>query len=414
MAALGIGQFGVLIALLNFGLQEVDAARAALVFSIFPLLTLLLDLPGLPLLEKETIRNRADSFVTELGRERRGASSYLTSGSTGTPLGILFTPRMHQSWTAAYETRCRNWAGVGRQDSRAMIGGRMVVPQAVSAPPYWRYNRFERQLYMSAFHISPETAPAYADAIRTHQSTYLVGYASAHYFLARLLSEQGIRVFGPRAVLTSSEKLTEEMRAVISGVYGCPVFDAYSGVEACCLAAECEHHRLHISPDVGIVELVDQNGARVPPGTPGEIVATGLLNFAQPLIRYRTGDIAVLDPEPCPCGRPLPVLRELVGRLEDTVIGPDGREMVRFHGLYVGLPSVREGQVVQESIDEICLRVVATPAFSDRERQTLIERVRQRLGDVRVRVQLVDALERTKRGKLRAVVSHVERRKVAC
>jgi drug/metabolite transporter (DMT)-like permease len=42
MAALGIGQFGVLIALLNFGLRHVGAAQAALIFSLFPLLTLLL------------------------------------------------------------------------------------------------------------------------------------------------------------------------------------------------------------------------------------------------------------------------------------------------------------------------------------------------------------------------------------
>ena len=42
LTALGVGQFAVLIAFLNWGLQGVGAAQAALIFSLFPLLTLLL------------------------------------------------------------------------------------------------------------------------------------------------------------------------------------------------------------------------------------------------------------------------------------------------------------------------------------------------------------------------------------
>jgi phenylacetate-CoA ligase len=367
------------------------------------------DLPSLPLLEKETIRARLGDFTSEDAAATRGARPYLTSGSTGTPLAILFTPAMHQAYAAANEARARNWAGVTYRDSRVMIGGRLVVPAATSAPPYWRKNWVERQLYMSAFHISPETAPLYAEAIRRHDPCYLVGYASSHYFLARLLDDQGIRVPGPRSVMTSSEALEPEMRATISRVYGCEVFDGYSGVEACCMAAECEEHRLHVSPEVGILEIVDAAGRPVAPGERGEIVGTGLYNRAQPLVRYRTGDVASWGSGPCPCGRPLPWLAELVGRLEDTVIGPDGREMVRFHGLYLGLPNVREGQLVQEAVDHIRLRVAATPAFSEGERATLVERVRQRLGEVRVDVEPVERLERTERGKLKAVVSRVAR-----
>jgi phenylacetate-CoA ligase len=366
------------------------------------------DLSGLPLLEKEPIRQNPDQFIAGNVNNKR-LHTYLTSGTTGTPMAVKFTSGMHQTWSAAYEARCRRWAGLNYKMSRAMIGGRLVVPKARSGPPFWRYNLAERQLYMSAFHISPANVKYYVDAINKFKPDYLVGYASGHFFLARMICDKGLEVHHPKAVLTSSEKLTPEMRGIIEEAYGCRVFDAYSGVEACCLASECECHQLHISPDVGIIELLGEDGSPADLGEPGEIVATGLLNFEQPLIRYRTGDLAVLSGQYCLCGRQMPVLKELVGRLEDTVIGPDGREMVRFHGIFVGLPNVCEGQVIQESLSSFRLKLVVEPGFNNKERAVIRKRFEERLGDVELAFEIVDKIERTERGKFRAVISKVER-----
>jgi phenylacetate-CoA ligase len=362
----------------------------------------------LPLLEKEALRQDSSAFVSD-DSGHQSLHCYLTSGTTGTPIAIFFSNDMHRKWSAAYEARVRHWAGVNLRMSRAMIGGRMVVPEAHAMPPFWRYNVVERQLYMSAFHISPNNVLHYVHALNHYKPDYLVGYASSHYFLARMILEQGLNVIRPHAILTSSEKLTEEMRSVIEQAYGCEVFDGYSGLEAACLASECEHHRLHLSPDVGIVELLDENGASVKPGNVGEIVATGLLNFDQPLIRYRTGDLAVLDGEKCPCGREMPVLKELVGRLEDCVIGADGREMVRFHGIFVGLPYVREGQIIQETVTDFTIRLVVDVGFGPPQEGEIRRRFQARLGKINLVFQLVDKIERTSRGKYRAVISKVPR-----
>ncbi len=365
------------------------------------------DLASLPSLEKEIVRRDPWRVVSNEASRHR-LHTYHSSGTTGTPIAFKFSTDSHRRWSAAYEARVRAWAGLTHRMSRAMIGGRVVVPSG-DGPPFWRYNLAERQLYMSAFHISAPNAREYAKALRHHRPEYLVGYASSHYFLARAIIEQGLEVPRPRAVLTSSEKLTTEMRATIERAHGCPVFDAYSGVEACCLASECEHHRLHVSPDVGIVELLDERGEPVPPGVPGQIVATGLLNFDQPLIRYKTGDWAVLATDACSCGRAMPVLEELLGRLEDLVIGPDGREMVRFHGIFVGLPHVREGQVIQEARTRFRVRLVVESGFGVDERQTICQRFHDRLGRVTVDVEVAEHIERTERGKFRAVISHVKR-----
>jgi len=365
-------------------------------------------LSKIPFLEKETIRKDPLSFISSRHAKEK-LYCYYTSGTTGTPVSIYFSAETHQLWSAHYESRCRNWAGVQREERRAMIGGRLVVPRGISSPPFWRNNWAEKQLYMSAFHISPSTAPLYLEALRRFSPDYLVGYASSWYFLSRFIVEQKLEPLKVKAVLTSSEKLTEEMRKTIEGAFRCEVFDAYSGVEACCLASECGKHGLHVSPDVGIIELVREDGSPAGPGETGEIVATGLLNFVQPLIRFRTGDYAVMSESACSCGSAMPLLCELVGRLEDTVIGPDGRETVRFHGLFVGLKNVREGQVIQESLDKLRLRIVSAPGFSVEDEAELERRVNERLGSVETVIEIVEGIERTERGKYRAVISRVKR-----
>lgn len=361
------------------------------------------DLRKLPLLEKNTIRENPEDFIADNARKKK-LHKYHTSGSTGTPLIVRESSVTHQIISAAYEARCRRWAGVNHTMSRAMIGCRLVVPRPVSGPPFWRYNPAERQVYFSAFHISPENVRHYVSALNHYKADYLVGYASSHYFLARMIEEQGFTVYRPNCVLTSSEKLTDEMRRTLERVYRCEVFDGYSGVECCCLASECEHHHLHVSPDVGIIELVDDFGNHVKSGEPGEIVATGLLNFDQPLLRFRTGDIAILDEGGCTCGREMPILRELVGRMEDTIYGVDGRQSVRFHGIFVGIPSIREGQVIQETLTEFTIRVVAPNGLNDTECNEIYHKMHDRLGNVKVRIECVNAIERTARGKFKAVV----------
>lgn len=368
----------------------------------------LADLSKLPLLEKEYIRSNPDEFIDRSIHPKR-FNTYLTSGTTGKNLAVKWTVETDRLNAAAYEARCRRWAGLNYKMSRAMIGGRIVVPKGNSPPPYWRYNLVERQLYMSAFHISPENVPDYVKALNRFQPDYLVGYASSHFFLARMIDELNLGVHQPKAVLTSSEKLTPEMRSMIEKVYQCPVFDGYNGVEGSCLISECEHHRLHVSPDVGIVEILDRDGNNATPGESGEIITTGLLNFAQPLIRYRIGDVACSSVINCPCGRQMPIIHELIGRLEDVVIGPDGRETVRFHGVFVGVPHIREGQIVQEELNKFIIRLVVDQGFNMDDRQTIYRRFVQRLGQIDLEFDFVDHIERTQGGKFRSVISKVQR-----
>jgi phenylacetate-CoA ligase len=363
----------------------------------------------LPLLDKQDLRKFGTTKLISAKRER-GGEFFASSGSTGTPTQILFSEAMHQRWSAGFEARIRHWAGVDRFTPRGMIGGRRVVPEGKASPPYHRYNLFEKQVYFSAYHISPQSASDYVQGIRRYGIQYMTGYAMSNYFLARFIREAGINAPRLKAVITSSEKLTEQMRMTFREVYDCKTFDSWSGVEACGLVSECEFGSLHISPDLGVIELVDENGRQVAPGEEGEVVCTGLINFDQPLIRYRIGDRMRLGSGNCPCGRAMPIIKEIVGRLEDTVIGKDGREIVRFHGIFVNLPNLVEAQVIQETLELLRIKVVTTGKWTEAEEATIRSRVHSQLGEVSVHIELVDSIPLTSNGKFKAVVSKVIRK----
>lgn len=362
-------------------------------------------LSKLPLLEKDPIRANPQAFVRQ-GRKLFPEIVAATSGSTGTPIKTLWSASEVRDSLAVREVRSARWAGVSFKMPRATFSGRMVEPDSESKGPFYRFNQVEKQVYFSAFHLRLETAHFYVEALRKHNIQWMTGYAVSFYLLAKFILEKDLEVPPLKAIITTSEKLTLEMREVMEKAYGCRIYEEYSTVENALFASECEHGRLHVSPDVGIVEIVRPDGSPCDPGEVGEVVTTCLMRSYQIFIRYRLGDLAAWDPEPCPCGREMPVIKEVVGRLEDVVIGPDGRQMVRFHGIFVNQPHVVEGQIIQDALDLIRVKVVPTDGFNQSDEIDIKKRIEQRLGaSINVVVETVTEIPRTKAGKFKAVIS---------
>lgn len=361
----------------------------------------------IPVLEKDVLRKHGKKELLAVEQEK-GGSFYSSSGSTGTPTSILYSHAMHQKLSALYEARVRNWAGVSRLDARAMIGGRRVLPGGLAKPPFYRYNFIENQVYFSAYHISSATVRDYVEGIKKHHPKYMVGYAMSNYILARFIKEANLEVPAMKAVLTSSEKLTQPMRSLLSEVYNCKVYDAWSGVEWCGLISENKHAQLLISPDSAFIEIIKPDGTDAQPGEEGELVCTGFLNYDQPLIRYKIGDVVRLaKDQQTKCGRNFVVVDEIIGRTEDTVVGKDGREMVRFHGIFVDLENVIKAQIVQEEIDSFTINVL-TQGLLPIEKQTIVNRMNSQLGEVHVLINEVDDIPVGANGKFKAVISKVK------
>jgi len=364
------------------------------------------DFHRLPFLEKQELQEFGET--TLLANNRRSGNFYSSSGSTGTPTKIYISPKFHQTWSAAFEVRIREWAGVDRFSARGTIGGRRVVKEGDSQGPYYRYNSFEKQTYFSAYHIGPNTVRDYLEGMIKGKVEYMTGYAMSNYFLAQEIEKAGLKAPQLKAVITSSEKLSPEMRETFRRVYQCETFDSYSGVEACGLISETPDRYLVNSPDVGILEVLDENGNAVSAGASGELVSTGLLNFDQPLIRYRIGDRVSLGKQSeGPKNINMPVIEQIDGRVEDKVVGPDGRAMVRFHGIFIDHQGLVASQVVQEKRDLIILRLVTDSTYTkDISEQMMIQRIQSQLGlDIKVSFEYLEELPRTSSGKIKAVIS---------
>jgi phenylacetate-CoA ligase len=353
-----------------------------------------------PILEKESLRAQPRAFIAD-GCDPRKMFHDHTSGTTGKPLHLWLARSTVQAWYALAELRWRRWYGVSRQDRWAILGGQLIVPVARRRPPFWVWNAAFRQLYLSAYHLAPDLIPHYLDALRRYQVTYLLGYTSALYELAMEVTRRGVRDLKMRVVITNAEPVFDYQRAAIAAAFQCPVRETYGMAEIVAAASECEAGRLHLWPEAGHVEAVD-----------GELICTGLLNTDMPLIRYRVGDRGRLAAAgtTCACGRTLPVLEAVEGRLDDVLYTTDGRVIGRLDPVFKADLPVREAQVIQESLTRVIVRYVPTVGFSAAHDQSIIERLQQRLGPIQVKLEPVTELPRTANGKFRAVISHVRSR----
>jgi phenylacetate-CoA ligase len=254
------------------------------------------------------------------------------------------------------------------------------------------------QLYMSTYHLAPDLIPSYLQALVDYRIGFLTGYPSSLTAIAYEVLRSGRDDLRMQAVFTNAEPVTPQQRAILSQAFQCPVRESYGQAEAVAFASECPGGRLHQWPEVGHIEVQAD----------GELVCTGLLNADMPLIRYRVGDRAAVgtNDERCSCGRLLPLMSAIDGRISDSLVTRDGRSVFWLNPVFYGLP-VRQAQIEQETFDRLLVRAVPGAEFGAETQQIIIERLRSRMGEIDVTVHAVDEIPRTAAGKVPAVVCRI-------
>jgi phenylacetate-CoA ligase len=356
-----------------------------------------------PILEKQTVRENPTRFLADDVPRSQLVPEH-TSGTTATPLHLWWSRGAVRRHYGLFEARWRRWYGVDRHDRWAMLGGQLVVPSARRVPPYWVWNAGLNQLYFSSYHLSPATAPHYLEALRQYRVRYLWGYTSSLYSLAVDCGKRG-RSLGLKVAITNAEPLSPRQRTTIENAFGCPVRETYGMAELVASAGECEAGRMHLWPEEGVLEVVDGDTS-VRAGETGDLVATGLMNDAMPLVRYRIGDRGALaaDSGTCACGRTLARLHSLEGRADDVLFTSDGRRVGRLDTVFKADFPIREAQIVQDRLDAVRVRLVPADGYDEAAAEAIRRAMRDRLGDVEVAIETVSAIERTQRGKFRAVI----------
>ena len=364
------------------------------------------ELENWPLLDKEPIRVNPRSFVAD-DCETRSMISAATSGTTFKPLRLWWSRESARQWYALMEVRCQQWYGRCRNDRWAHLGAQWVTPIAQRKPPFWVWNSAFQQLYMSSYHLAPDLVPHYLDAMRRHKVTYLWGYPSSLYTLAKDVLRRGLTDLKMSVAITDAEQLFDYQRETIAKAFQCPVCETYGMNEIVAGASQCAHGTLHLWPEAGWIEVME-NGAKAAPGQPGEFVCTGLINMDMPLIRYRVGDRGMLkNDDACACGRTLPALVGLDGRADDVLYTSDGRALGRLCTVIQGDIAVYETQLIQEELELVRVKYVPTPEFSKTDEECISNRLRACMGDVNVVFQRVEQIERGPNGKFPTVVCNL-------
>jgi phenylacetate-CoA ligase len=192
---------------------------------------------------------------------------------------------------------------------------------------------------------------------------------------------------------------------MLERAFACTVFDHYGSAEMVALITQCEAATYHIVPEFGFVELLDGD-RQVQPGETGEIVATGFINPVMPLVRYATGDHAVMGRGTCSCGRSGQTIERIEGRMDDVIVTPEGNLVGRLDPIFKAVSSLHETRIVQDMKDHVRVEIVASSEFTHQMEGALQSELRSRLGPrMRIDIVRVSGIERTGGGKLRTVVN---------
>jgi len=368
------------------------------------------DLANLTTLDKETVRSGPQDFLAQNIPESK-RNYYTTGGTMGQPLGLYGLRGAGWRERAFIETQ---WARVGfnRTRLRAMLKGAVVKSKS-----HYTYDVREHAFVFSNFHLTPDTVANYAAVMKKRNIPFLHTYPSAALDFARILKDANIPPPRFEVLLLGSENLYPGQREWIESFYGCRVFSWYGHSENTVLAGECEvSQNYHIFPEYGFVEILKEDGRpATDEGEAGELVGTTLYNPVMPLVRYRTGDWAVLGPKSCPCGRKYRLLKETRGRwLQEMIIGKlNNRISITALNMHSAVfDNVHQFQFYQREKGSVELRLVRKPSYSADDSNAILTAFKEKMGDtVDIKLKFVNELSLTERGKFRFIIQDLPQAK---
>ena len=375
------------------------------------------DFAQLPVLTKSDIRAHADELKADSWRDRLQYKA--TGGSTGEPMRFGFTRESNDRRTAVM-WRGYEWAG-SRMGRRTLFlwGGAVGEPTRAHQFKDRLYNAAFARHVLNSFSMTEANMSSFADAIDAYHPEVIVAYVGPLVRLAQWLIATGRRVHRPQTIIGAAEALHEFQRQIIEQAFGCPAYNTYGCREFMLIAAECEQRNgLHVNADHLVVELrkpVSLESSHVADlhaaGThTGEVVITDLFNYGMPFVRYVNGEVATATSSACGCGRGLPLLRRVDGRVLDAIRTPAGHILPGefFPHMLKDVVGLERFQVVQRRLDQLDLVMVRGPGFDESSLAYIRREVAKVVGDsIELRCEFVDDIPLTPSGKLRVTVSQL-------
>ena len=334
------------------------------------------DFTALPILTKDAIREHWDNLIA--ADYRKTLLVKATSGSTGAPLRLGYDRESYERRVAVMH-RGYSWAG-------ARMGDRTVYLWGTPAYPPPRLQRLKERAYHAAFNrrmlnvdvLDDEILSKHLETINHFKPDVIVTFVAAMDLLAQHVLERGLQAHQPKRILCAAETLHPQQRERIEHAFHAPAYNTYGCREVMLIASECDVRQgLHVNADHLVAECIPTSMNADASTGAGEVVLTDLHNYGMPLVRYANGDLATPSHSTCSCGRGLPLWQKVDGRILDALRGPDGRFVPGEHivGIFMGMPGVRQFQVVQRGPRKLEVRLIPDATF----RHESLPPVRERL-----------------------------------
>lgn len=370
------------------------------------------DFKKIPILTKDMVRENYHKILA------RHQSLFLhkakTSGSTGKPLKFYKDPNAVASTYAAMY-RGHRWFGVDIGAREARLWG---VPMDKS-------NRIKTKVIdtilnrtrQDGFQLSDELFSNYYNKLTHFNAKYLMGYPSLVFAFAQYLKAKGVsrKHFKFKFVKCTAEVLSEYQKELIEEVFDCPCISEYGSAETGVVSFECPARNNHIMAESVWVEFEPNDS--MANDKYKKLIVTNLYNEAFPIIRYEVGDLASQVNGNCSCGRTLPLMSNVVGRVSDIVVGNENKYFNSSIFSYIIKNFIRSGnefkqiRFIQKKIGEVEVDIVSpTPLNNDQ-----ISNMRKIMYDffrdaMTFKIQSCFSLESDISGKFRYFISFLEQR----
>lgn len=346
-----------------------------------------------PLLTKQDLLLHREQMVNpEFSAKQR---LYITTGgSSGVPVGFYLHKGVSRPKEQTYLEAQWSRRGYRIGDRVAVIRGGVTSSKACGGISY--YDATRNWLILSSYHLTSVRFPEYVAALNRFRPQHLHAYPSAALMLARGLAQAGLKLDFPlTSLLCGSEKLTAESQQHLEQFFGARVCHWYGHSERVVLAAQGRtSNHLQFWPTYGFVEFGEANadGHR-------EIIGTSFHNHVMPLIRYRTGDLAIITNGE---------ISEVVGRDYEFLISATGRRIsltaINMHdNIFDGLLAV---QFFQERVGEVECRFQPGPQWQSSREEAMRAGLLKKLGDdFTLTLREVKEVEKTSAGKHKWLIS---------
>ena len=362
------------------------------------------ELTKLPILRKSEVRNNIELITNQL--EPGPYNIVHTSGTTGSALNFPQSLLMeNEQWAVWW--RYRKWHGISLNQWMGWFGGRSILNIKQSSPPFWKNNYPMRQVMFSAHHLNSQTVKYYHSEIMRSKISWLHGYPSQISLLATLFRRHKlIRPPSIDIITLGAENLSATQKSIITEVFQVPIRQHYGLAEGVANISESAEGELIPDQDFAYMEFIPFTEDD---GTQRKIVGTNYHNLKFPLIRYDTEDILSVEE----VNDKLEIL-SVDGRLEDSIILPNGVRLGRLDHIFKGLVHIEEAQITQLDRINIQVKIVKGHAYDKVGHESdLIRELRKRLGnELKIAIKYVKSIDRTSSGKFRFVISKIEEKHI--